>query len=270
MLGGKLLKEPAPGYDQNNYNIQNQLSRAKSGLIYRLGDGGNLPEVWQGTIDTKSLGNVSDLRTRMTRDNIREYITSVVTSTWEDGQVVHPEVSIVYDILGHFGIQTSDGLSTSEICNKLIKEIESLEFASKKVYGAKDREGYYESAKTIPELYSKEITKTIDNMTGYIYDMWAKSLDKEAEREAEAAQTVKVTVEQEPVVNTPVEEEPTVSIETEVTTEELEEPIKKYEELQSIIQENIKLEEEIRKLKEELMAKESKIVENNSRMKSLL
>lgn len=265
LLGGKFLKEPAPGYDQNNYNIQNQLSKAKSTLIYRLGNGEQLPDVWNGTINTRLLGNVSDLRTRMTRDNIRAYISSVVTSTWENGQVIKPEAAVLaYDILGHFGIKTSNGSKPTEICDKLIEEIESLEFASKRVYGIKDREGYYEGASTIPELYSKEIEKTIDTIAGYIYDMWVASIDREAERE----RSTPITIEQEPVEEISTFEEPLV--ETEVSTEELEEPIKKYEELQSIIQENIQLEEEIRMLKEKITAIESKIVENNSRMKSLL
>lgn len=258
--------------DQNNYFIQNQLSAAKTAIIHNLANTERLlsPE-FTGIIDTNVLGNVEELRQRMTREKVEEYIRSVMICSWEERDTIRPQANILAnDIMLHFGIRPSGNYGReSEVCKKLRDMITSFELSSRTFYGPIDREGYYQRSETKLENYSKGVEDTIRHMTDYVYSILKDSLDKTEEfeekrkREREKTPVLKITPPNETAEVAP-------TVDEEVSVEELESTISQYEEAQSLIAENVELQKKLAALVKEAEEIKAKIARNNAKIQNTL
>ncbi len=286
------------GFDQRNYYIQNCLSDAKNRLIHLLTDTKFLLSGDNGIFNQR-LGTSEELRPRMSRKNVEEYVRSVLTNTWEDGLVNFDEYILARDILLHFGIKPENGmysLYSSEIFEKVSKMIANLEFASKDVYGPFDSEGYGNRAETNRERHPKLLDDTINRITDYIYAILKDTLDRTETRENRMAQAEAQAAMQrgeEPRVATPLvpsdpvkkpfeggidknkPEQPLVATPLVpsgegqpkeikgVSVEELEATRAKYEEVQAIMAENVRLVAELESLSKQIDEIQEKLNKNN-------
>lgn len=264
-LGGR-----SKDIDQNNYFIQNQLSIAKSLIIKNLTNSeGLISAEYTGIIDAKELGSLEELRQRMTRENIEEYVRSVMTCSWEERDTIRSDANaLTNDILLHFGIKTNDHFDRdSQEFKRLKSMIISFTDSSRTYYGPRSKEGYYQRSETKQEDYEKFIEDTIRQMTDYIHSVLKDSLDKTEELEERRKREMSPVIEISPTVEISNGVQTT---EPEKTVENLESTIEKFNMAQEIISENIALASRLAALEKNIEEIKAQIARNNAKIQNAL
>ncbi len=264
---------PGKGFDQNNYLVQNYLSKMKYSIIRTLGYTNDLI-VPGRIISTRLLGSVAELSPRMTKEKITDYVRSVLTTSWEQGDSIRiEEYALASDILLHFGIRTEREYFGESLLTELTSEISRMEISSRDFYGPISREGYYDSSTTNEVRYPKALEETIEKISEKIYmalkstlertekyderltkifkDRPVHQIDPDKTLDADAAISIEpprrptieslldsATVEERP------SEEPTKPAD-EVPLDSLEALKAKYDEQQALLKRNMEIEEKL-------------------------
>jgi len=190
------------GFDQNHYSIQNHLSEIKVRILSMMHDREDL--IHPGyTMGVTRLGSVEELRGRLTKESIKEYVSNVLRTSWEKNDTIRPEIyNLVADILYHFGISTRDFLGENKTSKIVEKAISDLEFKSRDFHGPMHHDGgqyFADSATTNLNRYEQIVEETINKITEEIFSIIRDTLDKvEAEekiREQKKAETLTRTDE---------------------------------------------------------------------------
>lgn len=257
--------ERIPEFDQNNYSIQNNLSKMKNNIIGILR--GNI-DLIRPNEDFFTLGSVEELKPLMTKDKIKNYVEEVLYSTCENKDTIRlEEYTLARDILQHFGISTGDSFDTGEnALSNVASAISRMEFGSRDFHGELSSEGFYDSATTNRGRYPEVLKETVKKITEYIYILLQHSLEKTeyCERKIAEERAKKNTSTETPSTFVDVdfrvrpktqqikeddlelfEDEPEAKTtpEPEVPTDELEAIKAKYEKRRKLLEENQKLEE---------------------------
>lgn len=256
------------GFDQNNYSIQNYLSEMKVRILSMMHNQEDLIHPGH-TFGVTKLGSVEELRGRLTKQSIKEYVGQVLRASWEEKDTIRPEIyTLVADILYHFGISNQEFLSENKTSEAVYDAISNLEFKSRDFHGPMHHDGgqvFADSATTNLERYEKIVEETINNITEAVFAVIRDTLDKVEEEEnvraQKRAETLARTDEQ---LGDPEETKSEEGHTTEdVTVEELEGTVEKFKALQELATENLKLAEELAKLQKRV-AEIHKQIENNS------
>ena len=256
-----------PEFDQNNYSIQNNLSKMKNNVIGILR--GNI-DLIRPNEDFLTLGSVEELKPLMTKDKIKNYVEEVLYSTWENKDTIRlEEYALATDILQHFGMSTGDSFDTGEnALYNVASAISRMEFGSRDFHGELSSEGFYDSSTTNRGRHPEVLKETVKKITEYIYILLQHSLEKteyrERERKMAEERAKKTTPTETPSTFVDVdfkvrpktqqikeddldlfEDEPEAKTtpEPEVPNDELEAIKAKYEKRRKLLEENQKLEE---------------------------
>ena len=175
-------RERKPGFDQNNFLIQNNLSAMKVAVIRLLRGGPEQRDIDlihpNREYDTRRLGSVEDLRSLMTKDRISDYVRELLTFTWEDGPIRLEPHDITNDIMAHFGLATKRFFDEENVYDKISSIITNLEIRSTNFIGERDSEGNYERSEGNRNRYSPELEEAIAKITDYLYKILNVVLDK--------------------------------------------------------------------------------------------
>lgn len=244
---GVPLKKPAEGFDNNNYFIQNQISLAKIRIINCLTDTRRIIPGPGKIINPELLGgNLEELEARMTKDQVRNYVESVLTCSFEDKDYFEIRTrQLAVDILLHFGIK--ERINNSQIEDKIVRVIEGLTLW--------EREREYVSRK-VPkeEVYASELKKAIDAVTGIVYDELQDRLAKREKYEEPSKQ-----IEPRAVKQGPIEES---------VLKEGEETISTYENVARLVQETEGLERMLKELNSQIAGLEAQEAELKAKIAS--
>ena len=264
---------PGEGFDQNNYLVQNYLSNMKNSLIIILGHTKDL--IIPGRIiSTRLLGSIDELKSKMTKEKIKDYVTSVLTTTWERGDTIRiEEYSLATDILLHFGISTKQEYVGENLLSTIASDISRMEIASRDFHGPISSEGYYNSSTTNSARYPKTLAETIEKITERIYSSLKSTIEQTerhderlskifTDRQAQKKEPARTLAKEPPKVQTP--QKPTIESlmakstdlrdpeiepesEEEVSIDTLEALKAKYDEKQALLKKNMEIEEELLK-----------------------
>ena len=264
-------------FDQNNYSIQNLVSKMKTGVLRTL----YKPREYQflgETFDTRELGSTETLRPRMAKAKVKEYVSQVLTSTWENRDTLRiEEYSLASDILAHFGLINTESYGNHDVEAKLARMIDNMVMSSRDFLGKRHPEGYYDRSETNRERHPEALDEAIYKITEYLYTILRDTLDRtedkekeyEAERQKrEAAKKPKGKVEEEVKDETIRTGEPIGTPGVSVT--ELETTKSKYEAVQAIAQENAELEKELEELRKKAAEIEARIKANDEKIAKTL
>ena len=129
------------GFDQNNYSIQNYLSEMKVRILSMMHNQEDLIHPGH-TFGVTKLGSVEELRGRLTKQSIKEYVGQVLRASWEEKDTIRPEIyTLVADILYHFGISNQEFLSENKTSEAVYDAISNLEFKSRDFHGPMHHDG---------------------------------------------------------------------------------------------------------------------------------
>ncbi len=268
-------KERKPGFDQNNFLIQNNLSEMKVAVISLLHGGPDQRRDIDlihpnSEYDTRRLGSVEDLRALMTKERISDYVRELLTFTWEDGPIRLEPHNITSDIMAHFGLGTKRFFDEENVYEKISSIITNLEIRSTNFIGRRDNEGNYERAEGNRNRYSPELEVAIAKITDYLYKILNVVLDKTKiweERHPLAQEnqenSSKITMESgsTPSSDIPEEEhlaasEPLVTIDSSKTIEEV--PIEDLEALRAKHQKELEHIKKRQELEEKVLLAKSR------------
>ena len=211
------------------------------------------------------LGTIDELRDRLTRSSIEEYLKNVLTVSWEPKGDVRPEsYAMAHDILLHFGLSAGDNFGMSDVQKKVVNIIDSLYYDSKNYHGPIDSEGNYNSATTNKEMFDKFLEEAIYNLTELLYSVIRDALDN-AEIELDRREAMR----RERVVEAPVDTTKPASKTSEETTTLLSDKIERFEKIQAISTENLKLAQELAELRKKAVEIEKKIEVNEESIRKL-
>lgn len=91
-------------YDQNNYVIQSSLSILRNITLQRLADQKTLG-ISLDVDEVVSVPGFEEFKKRLNKESVREYVTEVLTNTWEQYDSLQLDsVAVTHDIFNHFGI----------------------------------------------------------------------------------------------------------------------------------------------------------------------
>ena len=271
-------------FDQDNYTLQNSLSSMKCGLIRTLAKKQvERMDSNPAFFNTDILGDVESLKTRMTKENVKNYVRNVLVTTWEGQDTIRLEQStLAYDILYHFGLKPSSSYSESKIAKDITDIISRLEFSTRDFHGPRDSEGYYNSSTTNKDRYGVAIDNAVEDIAVVLYAVLRDTLHKTEEFEAKHG---KRSQEKNEPKREPKEPEPKSSLELEakepeekkaeeptpeVPIEDLEATMAKYEKLEKLIARNKKLAQELAELRKKAAEIEAEMKKNDEEIKSSL
>ena len=255
------------GFDQNNYFIQNEISEMKCELIRTIGNTQDLLHAGD-TFYTRKFGSVEEMRPRMTRDKVEEYVKEVLTFTWEESDTIRPEsYQLAADLLLHFGVSNENRFYGENPGSKIASMIENMEFGSRDFHGPRDSEGFYNSSTTNAKRHVGVLENAIFEITEYLYSILKDSLDKIqiSEEKMEAERERKRRVEEKETL-TPTTE----PIPEEIPLEEVESLMTKFDTLEVLVAKNKELAKELAELRKRAAEIEAEIAKNTEEIKNSL
>lgn len=272
----------ANGFDRRNYMIQNHLSNMKMRLISTLTSKMDLIDTEDIYVSDR-LGSIDEVRDRLTKESIEDYVRKTLDVSWAKGQTMSLESIIcAEDILLHFAISPEN----SELRNYISNLIGEWQVRSTVFEGPIDSEGNYNSATTSKTAYEFFLEKTIHDITERLYSSIKSTLDRAEIERAYKIEKLKAkgkvnspsSLDRQPSTTLP-EKQPSTTLPKNKPSSEvkvsddiivrLKEQKAKYERLQKLIEMNIKLVQEKEELERQLAENAKKIQEIEDEVRSL-
>ena len=168
----------APGFDQNNFSIQGNVSKMKYEVSLALYQK-KLPNP-RSQIGYIYLGDLATLETTLTKDKIAEYVKNALTITCANNERIVRDLFcpnyIAYDILTHFGLDISLAPEIQKILERVCGK---ATIGLDQVPGNSDT-GFrpiYNREETRMDVYNNEINNAITEITGIVFDAVSKLLE---------------------------------------------------------------------------------------------
>lgn len=178
-------KDTAPGFNQYNYAIQNNLSHMKSAVLRYLTRDKELMvpnTIYMPANQTKIIGTTSEISSRASKEKISAYVADLLKVSAEPTDWIRTDAyTLADDIMLHFGITTNETYSNSSLKDDIVDLIRNLERNSSVVHGKPMREDnveYYNSVTTNEDRYNVNVKQTVNSITDIVYANIKNVVDK--------------------------------------------------------------------------------------------
>ncbi len=295
---------PEETFDQKNYFIQKTVSEMRSGAIHALTSNGKSGSDYRinkgGTYNTDFFGNTELIESVVNRDTILNYVKdtlSVTCSRDESMRLLLNDSHVLGELFLHFGLSTSSYSQNKEEFEQIRTILNNLVDRSSRGEG-KVNDGnsdtgylpYFDKYVTDSSYYNAKVEQAALRITDIICSIALPALDKAKQREKEEEQRrqkeqqrkeekakrraeAKNNQPKEVKANNQPKEVPDKASEPlpkkQSTTTSLEETIKKYQRLQTLITENIAYSKELDTIRQEIETLEKQLATLKSKKSSL-